>query len=497
MGRKKVPVAVDPDRELLKHISDLGLKSVEEYRGWCAEHGFSKRLHKHWKQRLRETSLVQHAVADARLKTKKRESRDLLGTLAGICQGRLTERDVTQDHLARFCQAVQRLGAPPQDRSRKVQALRRLLTHLHGCRARFFDGSPALPGRGDLTHNTHLEALAQIACYSRSWRRPVEAWRPATRNARRQFSSLLRHLFARYDDLPQFFDSVWFTDSQSQEAEHRDWYVHVGRGESLRTRRLPIEYTKRMAHCFMHAPHNLSVTQALRWGQVHGLGGDERLARAVLGVRRLTTFENDDFWSSVLRWFIDHPMLDRTHVGPIADYLHHQRFAPQEVLVGANGREHTPPREPNLTMRGRTPESLLRQVNRWHGRLASDNTYQVRDWPSCGIEGFEFAEGSQSNLRVWTIRELLGSKSLAAEGRKMKHCVATYASSCARGRCSIWTMEVDALDGVTKALTLEVHNQTRTISQARGKTNRLPTDKERNILTRWAAKAGLKMATYV
>ena len=34
------------DRRLQRHIRELGLKSEDEYRAWCLEHGLSKELHK-------------------------------------------------------------------------------------------------------------------------------------------------------------------------------------------------------------------------------------------------------------------------------------------------------------------------------------------------------------------------------------------------------------------------------------------------------------------
>ena len=58
-------------------------------------------------------------------------------------------------------------------------------------------------------------------------------------------------------------------------------------------------------------------------------------------------------------------------------------------------------------------------------------------------------------------------------------------------------MEVESFEGHTKAITVEVRNSARLICQARGKVNRLPTEKERGILRRWAAKTGLKTASYV
>ncbi|MCR9296648.1 MAG: PcfJ domain-containing protein [bacterium] len=299
--------------------------------------------------------------------------------------------------------------------------------------------------------------------------------------------------------MPLFFDAVWFSGRTRDAADRRRWYLHVGRGHNIRHCKLPIAYTKKMAHHFIWAPSDVTVDQALRWGQVLGLGGDEPLARASFETRLTEEYGHDEFWTSVLRWFIANPMLDRAHVGPIIDYLHHERFVPEIVATAPGRRDVASPPQPNLSMKGRTPESLLSRVNEWHRKLANDNSQQMRQWQPSGIEGFEFAEGSleKQNFKCWTVRELLSSKALVAEGRQLKHCVATYASSCARGQCSIWTVEVESFEGITKILTVEVRNRMRMVSQVRGKANRLPTEKEKSVLTRWAARAGLRMASYI
>jgi hypothetical protein len=254
-----------------------------------------------------------------------------------------------------------------------------------------------------------------------------------------------------------------------------------------------------MAHEVMRAPNDLTCPTALRWGQVLGMGGDERLARAILATRLGSAFEHNEFWQTVIAWFIAHPLLDRVHVGPIIDYLHQQRFIPKCEYPAPGVRQVLPPAQPNLTMKGRSPESLLRHVEQWHRRLSNETTYVVSEWRSAGFTPFEFREGSPTNgtERLWTIRELLSSKALIAEGRQLKHCVASYARSCARGQSSIWTLEVASKDGTVKALTIEVRNQQRLLCQARGKLNRLPQDKERSVLRRWAAQAGLTIASYV
>ncbi len=253
-----------------------------------------------------------------------------------------------------------------------------------------------------------------------------------------------------------------------------------------------------MAHHFMEAPTDLTVDEALRWGQIHGLGGAERLSRAVLGSRLGTNFKNDEFWSTVIQFFIANPMMDLTHIGPIVDYIGNQRFAPRDVFVAPGVVERHGPAQPNFTLKGRTVASLLRQVEAWHRALSKIEQPQA-EWSRSGIEPFQFFEGAEhdGNRKIWTMTELLSTKALVAEGRAMKHCVASYARSCARGDCSIWTLEVETFVGRSKVLTVEVHNRSRLICQARGKCNIAPGEKYRSLLHRWAEKAGLGVAKHV
>jgi hypothetical protein len=299
-------------------------------------------------------------------------------------------------------------------------------------------------------------------------------------------------LFARWP-VPGFMDSVWFQGSSEAAIRRQNWFVHLGRGDSIRTASLPLPYTRRMAHHFMRAPADLGVEAALRWGQIHALGGNERLVRAVAATRLGSHFDVDDFWSTVLGWFIQQPMLDTAHVGPIVDFIYDQRFTPRDALGEGGVRERRGPPQPNFTMKGRTADALLRQVADWHNHLAKHDQLQA-DWPRSGIASFEFVEGSLENgtLKIWTLTELLSSKALSAEGRKMNHCVASYTRSCAQGRSSIWSLELESAEGKRKLLTVEVNTAARLICQARGKRNALPADKHRAILRRWAEQAGLR-----
>jgi hypothetical protein len=482
----------EPDPDLLMHIRSLGLSTVQDYLGWCAQHGFSRRTNKHWRLRLKERSYANRASAEARLAQKKQEVRKPEKIIERIFNDDLQEAEITQPHLKAVCRACK----SAQESRRTRIAYYNLLQHVSAC-SDLVSGQPVIAQFGWQVGNTFVDGLLALARHARRWIRLPSVWKAQTHNARRQFSSLARHLLAEWP-VPAFMDSVWFLGNGRGAVQQQEWFLHVGSGQNIRTADLPLPYTKRMAHHFMQAPADFTVEAALRWGQIHGLGGSERLVRALIGTRLGTGFEHDHFWITVLQFFIANPMLDLAHIGPIIDYIEQQRFVSQDVFVAPGVIERRGPAQPNFTMKGRTPTSLLRQVEAWHRTLAKTEQPKA-EWPRSGIAPFEFIEGAErgGNLKIWTITELLSTKALVAEGRKMKHCVATYAHSCGSGACSIWTLEVQTFDGCAKILTVEVQNAARLICQARGKCNTLPGEKHRGILRRWAEQAGLTLAKYV
>jgi hypothetical protein len=379
---KKDPTdQADPD--LRAHISSLGLTSVEDYIAWCARHGFSRRTDKHWRVRLKERSYANRAIADARLARKKQEIRRPEKVIEQIFSGKLQEDQVTEPHLKAVCRACK----SAQESRRTRLAFHDLLQHVSPGTG-LLSGHLVIGQYGWQAGNTFVDALLALARHSRGWIRPVADWKPQSHNTRRQFASLARHLFAEWP-LPAFMDSVWFLGTGRSAVQQQEWFLHIGRGQNIRTADLPLPYTKRMAHHFMQAPADLTVEAALRWGQIQGLGGSQRLARAVIGTWLGTSFGHDDFWVTVLQFFIANPMLDLAHISPIIDYIENQRFVSQDVFVAPGVVERRAPAQPNFTMKGRTPASLLRQVEAWHRTLAKAEVPKAQ-WPRSGIEGFEF-----------------------------------------------------------------------------------------------------------
>jgi hypothetical protein len=473
-----------PSPRVKKHMAALGCRKPDAYLNWCTAHRFRADLDKtHAEMEAELAALAAEKAEQQRQARLQQNPRKLIEELVA---GRIGPEQVSRPQLARFCRAI----AAARVRGGAALSLQELLLKV-------YDDASFLLGeeRFGNTATPYVEALIRIDERRGQWVRPLADWRPSTHNARRQFSSLVRHLLARYP-VPLFMDQAWFRDDSGSHTL-RDWFVHIGAGKNIRTAKTPFPLTKAMAHHFLEAPHSISIEGAIRWGQIHALGGDGRLVEAVLGTRIGTSFAEDEFWTSVIRFFIANPMLDRRHVGPIVDYLHNQRFEERQVFGGHGRVVREPPPQPNLSMRGRSADALLGQVEAWHrelGRTAGGKGGQ-RFNPS-GIKALDLVSGREDRQTIWRIRELLTTDELAAEGRAMRHCVASYARSCAAGRCSIWTMELSTPSGTEKRTTIEVTRDGLVI-QCRGKMNRLPSRAEHDVLREWARYAGLVVSDYV
>jgi PcfJ-like protein len=336
--------------------------------------------------------------------------------------------------------------------------------------------------------------LLSLATHHKEWLRPVEAWDPAGDNPLPQFSSLARHLLATYP-VPAFMTSVWFMGQGALGRRLQGWFMHIGSGRNIRKADIPLAYTKMMAHHFLEAPAHFTVEAALRWGQVLGLGGSKGLARAVVATRLGQPVECENFWLTVIQFLVNHPELELRHVGPIVDYLHDQRFVPEEHFDGASDDVMWRPPQPELSMKGRTPRSLVRLVHEWQASAGLGGKRTGLRWPRSGLHGFRITEPGVGGhgLRVWTIRELLSSSELRAEGGAMHHCVADCVRICFKGLTSIWSMTVEDQDGRRRVLTIEVDPVARELVQASRCCNDDPKPKEREIMTLWAQDQGLKL----
>jgi hypothetical protein len=337
-----------------------------------------------------------------------------------------------------------------------------------------------------------MNRLRNLASRQSHWIRPCETWEPRGENLRPVFHSLVEHLLAHYP-VPRFMDSAWDLPNGPEGFRQQSWFIRLGRGSSFRSLNLPLILTHRMEHYVRQAPDHYSVIQALRYGEVHGMGGGEKLAREVVAGWLGQRIERPDFWRTVLAFFAANPGMSLEHVNPIVDFIHANKFAGDEVLT-ARGAEIRNAPWPDFSIKGRSLKSILRLVTAWHADL-SGNQGPWSCWRKSGIQGYQFLEtrpGEQGDLD-WTVQELLNSGALYAEGREMHHCVYTYASRCRRGETTIWSLRLRINGQEKRMVTVEVDPYRRLIIQARAKYNRCPGRRSVEIMRQWAAWAGLQV----
>lgn len=449
--------------EVAAHVEKLALQSVEQYQCWCREQGLGDSLYKSAAQRRKELDLAQRLRGEAALAKVKKRVRRSANAIAQVCAGQLDIEELHSEELRGIHRACAALDAAArahfcdlllwaEKRARPLLSMRPVLDRL-----------------GPIEGNSFIEALAALAAHGADWHNSPSAAKAESRNGRRQLASLSRFLLATYE-VPACMDSVWYRGTGEVAQKQQAWFKHVGAGGNMRRAELPLQFSKRMAHVFLQAPNRLLVEEALRWAQVVGWNGSEELAEAVLATDLGLNFADEEFWSTVVLFLTENPMLDPSMVGPLVDYIRAQRFAPQ-LLVGDDGEVVAgPPLQPGYTMKGRSAVKLLDQVEEWHQQLARENRQPAGTWQATGIGALDWTD-DKSGVR-WFTDELLSGKELAYEGRQMHHCVASYARNCQRGSKSIWSLQAeDGAGGRMRVLTIAVHNPSRNIVEVRGKYN--------------------------
>ncbi|QJE96021.1 PcfJ domain-containing protein [Luteolibacter luteus] len=347
-----------------------------------------------------------------------------------------------------------------------------------------------------------------MAAFSCNWIRSPQDWNPGSDlPVEEQWSSLLRHLFAKWP-VPAFMDSVWMLPGDLVRKERR-WYCHIAEGGSWRSALdLPRGLSRRAIHLAMDSPAHLDLVQAFRWGQLRALGAKEELVGEVLASSMAKRLSNEAIWSRLLEKVAACPGFEPSDFGIIADLVvdlldhgHEQRagwlldhslpdlrghcYRRWQSLLNAAEANGIRFRDKQLTRSGLRAELRHFSNSRWD--------------PMEGVSAFEIIRRTGlGELFGWTIVELRCHARLAREGDAMRHCVEGYWRACHAGRCAIFSLARrpagEDSDKIIPHVTIEVHRESRRIVQLRGKWNRWPFPLERSIIEEWAHRNGLEMA---
>src|SRR5215831_18021751 len=126
-----------------------------------------------------------------------------------------------------------------------------------------------------ISDEVYIAAVYNIVQFRAYWRNDIFQWRTASRQEEPQLKELINYLFCQYK-IPEFLYKAFY---EAKNTQFIYWFIHLTRGGRVKEmQNIPIPFTQRMGHYFLQAPANMSVNEALRWSQVRGLGGNEKLA---------------------------------------------------------------------------------------------------------------------------------------------------------------------------------------------------------------------------
>ena len=158
------------------------------------------------------------------------------------------------------------------------------------------------------------------------------------------------------------------------------------------------------------------------------------------------------------------------------------------------GRMKLDPPQPQFSIKGRTPQSMLRLMHDWHRSLGAGNASFT--WAASPLQPMQLEEPSADDsapAKRWQIIELTNSAQLRAEGAALRHCVASYDERCLRGISHIWALRFWRDEKLHHVLTIEIDPKRRAVVQARGRANRTAFGKPLRILQHWAARERLQL----
>jgi PcfJ-like protein len=317
--------------------------------------------------------------------------------------------------------------------------------------------APYLAHLGVRAGNTLPDALFQLARRHEGWKRAPESWTGGS------LSSLARHLFVDTPwPPPALLDEAWLRGQGASEDGWREAFVRIGARQGVQKIALGSPLTEKGRHYFLLAPPERfsALVHAVRYGQVLSFGGTERVASAICATRLGELLSEEPFWESVIHFFVRSPQLPLSQIGPVVDFLWHQR----EI-------------EPSLSMKGRTPEALLFRVSEWHAALARLPKSATRRWKPLSLPSFTRIEDAPGNVTLtWNMVELTDTYALQQEGSDLRHCVRSYDAECLKGKKAVFSLRLHASDSraTRRMLTIEVDPHRRSIVQVRGRANCLP-----------------------
>lgn len=187
--------------------------------------------------------------------------------------------------------------------------------------------------------------------------------------------------------------------------------------------------------------------------------------------------KQSEFWCKALVLTYGARNFARFNMTDMIDYIEHMKFSSNNTF----------------SLKGRTSSSLLDAADFWHERVYIQNHDYLRkvEWDGLATE-FDLSFIFKKN--EYKCVQLKSGEELYKEGEAMQHCVITYTQSSFQSHCTIWSLQINKNASFTRILTIEVREKV--IVQARKLKNKVPNEKEMEVIKEWAERMAYKIDLY-
>ncbi len=128
--------------------------------------------------------------------------------------------------------------------------------------------------------------------------------------------------------------------------------------------------------------------------------------------------------------------------------------------------------------------AIIKLSNEWHRtmQLKKFGSQQLT-WIGIDLPNWEWKGKKQES--IWRVTQLLTSKELYNDGRRMKHCVASYGQRCVEKQSAIFSLtEDDGINLPEKHVTIELSSNKQLV-QANGRMNKRPEGRAKLVFNKW------------
>lgn len=336
----------------------------------------------------------------------------------------------------------------------------------------------------------------KLVLFSPFWINSPADWKKETGKSIGEF------VFAQYQ-LPAVFHKIWEVKSNIP-IDYYYWYILMAQGGSIKrfSRSAKLKLHEATINKLYQVQEDMPIVNAFTFARVLSKGGDLR-DYTLFSNAYLTDYlvENDSFEIKSLEWMVKYgkEFSDQEYL-LILNWAKHENSEferTQHEYRMIRGRRRLRPKidediqhdieEDNhhvkpFSWKGRKPNRTLERAINYYQSIVNSQEKFLSWEPN----DFNWTYTDENSVE-WSFNELISSQELNDEGRKLLHCVGSYAFSCSEGMSAIISLKKNK----ESTLTIEIKLGLNKIIQVRGFSNRLPVQEEKTVLTAWIKEKGL------